>query len=81
MDNEKTLDVFNTLIEINNDRIEGYETATAETEEQDLKVLFSQFQYSDTIRGCHPKGDPSTKKPSLDDLSGKAEQIGSLDSS
>jgi hypothetical protein len=32
--------VLNTLIIINNDRIEGYETAAKETEEQDLKVLF-----------------------------------------
>lgn len=40
MDNEKTLDVFNTLIEINNDRIEGYETASKETKETELQNLF-----------------------------------------
>lgn len=28
---------------INNDRIEGYETASKETEEPDLKTLFAQF--------------------------------------
>jgi len=43
MDQEKSIEVLNTLIEINNDRIEGYETASAETEETDLKTLFSQL--------------------------------------
>jgi len=43
MDREKTIDALNKLVEINNDRIEGYETASKETEEQDLKSLFSQF--------------------------------------
>ena len=43
MVNEKTIAVLNTLITINNDRIEGYETASKETEEQDLKTLFAQL--------------------------------------
>lgn len=43
MKKEKTIDVLNSLIVINNDRIEGYETASDETEEHDLKTLFSQF--------------------------------------
>lgn len=43
MENEKTIAVLNTLITINNDRIEGYETASKETEEQDLKTLFAHF--------------------------------------
>ncbi|MFV5690363.1 DUF2383 domain-containing protein [Flavobacterium sp. ZT3R25] len=43
MDQEKSIDVLNTLIEINNDRIEGYKTALEETEESDLKALFSQL--------------------------------------
>jgi uncharacterized protein (TIGR02284 family) len=43
MDQEKSIDVLNTLIEINNDRIEGYKTASEETEETDLKALFSQL--------------------------------------
>lgn len=43
MNNEKTVDVLNTLIEINNDRIEGYETASKETEENDLKNMFSRL--------------------------------------
>ncbi len=40
---EKTIEVLNSLITINNDRIEGYETASKETEESDLKALFSKF--------------------------------------
>lgn len=43
MEKEKAIEVLNTLITINNDRIEGYETASKETEEFDLKALFAQF--------------------------------------
>ncbi len=43
MEREKTIDVLNSLITINNDRIEGYETASDGTEEYDLKALFSRF--------------------------------------
>ncbi|MBK8568165.1 MAG: PA2169 family four-helix-bundle protein [Saprospiraceae bacterium] len=43
MKNEETIAVLNTLIQINNDRIEGYDTASKETEEQDLKAHFNQF--------------------------------------
>ncbi|MBK7683176.1 MAG: PA2169 family four-helix-bundle protein [Bacteroidetes bacterium] len=43
MEKEKTIEVLNTLIIINNDRIEGYETAAKETNEYDLKNLFSQL--------------------------------------
>ena len=43
METKQTIEVLNTLITINNDRIEGYETASKETEEQDLKTLFAQF--------------------------------------
>ncbi len=50
MENKKTIEVLNTLITINNDRIEGYETASKETEEQDLKTLFAQF--SATSQKC-----------------------------
>lgn len=35
--------MLNSLITINNDRIEGYETASEATEEQDLKTLFARF--------------------------------------
>lgn len=50
MEKEKTIEVLNTLITINNDRIEGYETAAKETEEQDLKTAFAQF--SSTSQKC-----------------------------
>lgn len=43
MESEKTIDVLNILIQINNDRFEGYDTAFKETEEQDLKKLCSKF--------------------------------------
>lgn len=43
MKNEKTIEVLNTLIIINNDRMEGYQTASKETEEIELKSLFARF--------------------------------------
>ncbi len=43
MDIEKKIEVLNSLIEINNDRIEGYKTANEETKETDLKMLFSDL--------------------------------------
>lgn len=50
MENQRSIDVLNTLIEINNDRIEGYETASKETEETDLKKLFAQL--TETSEDC-----------------------------
>ena len=47
MENEETIDVLNTLITINNDRIEGYETAANETKEQDLKRLVESADPND----------------------------------
>jgi uncharacterized protein (TIGR02284 family) len=44
MNHEKTVEVLNTLITINNDRIEGYEKAAKETEELDLKIAFNKFE-------------------------------------
>jgi uncharacterized protein (TIGR02284 family) len=43
MEIEKTIEAFNSLIVINNDRIEGYKTAEAEAQETDLKMLFSDL--------------------------------------
>lgn len=43
MEVDKTIDVLNTLVEINNDRIEGYVTASKETDEHDLKSLFAEL--------------------------------------
>jgi uncharacterized protein (TIGR02284 family) len=51
MDIEKTIEAFNSLIVINNDRIEGYKTAEAEAQETDLKMLFSDLmETSVTLR-------------------------------
>ena len=50
MNNEKTIEVLNTLVQINNDRIDGYETASKETEEQDLKSFFGQL--TKTSQSC-----------------------------
>lgn len=43
--NEKTVEVLNDLIEINNDRIRGYEKAAKETksEDADLRTLFNDM--------------------------------------
>ncbi len=43
MQTQNSIDVLNNLITINNDRLEGYETASNETDEQDLKTLFAGF--------------------------------------
>lgn len=43
MENEKTIEVLNKLVEINNDRIEGYETALEGIHVPELKSIFSQF--------------------------------------
>ena len=39
--NEKIVDALNKLVQINNDRIEGYGNATNETEDVELKRLFN----------------------------------------
>lgn len=39
--NKDLIKVLNTLVEINNDRIEGYQKASSETDETDLKALFA----------------------------------------
>ncbi len=41
--NEKIVDVLNTLVQINNDRIEGYGHAINETDDSDLKGLFNRM--------------------------------------
>jgi len=50
MEKEKTIDALNRLVEINNDRIEGYEKAAENTEERDLNDLFTKFEQ--TSRKC-----------------------------
>jgi len=43
--NEKTSEILNDLIQINNDRVEGYEKAANETDikDVDLRSVFSEF--------------------------------------
>ncbi len=41
--NKEAIDSLNNLIQINNDRIQGYLTASKETDEQDLKNTFSDL--------------------------------------
>jgi uncharacterized protein (TIGR02284 family) len=41
--NDKTVDVLNELVVINNDRIEGYEKAAEETKDPELKDIFHRF--------------------------------------
>ena len=43
MDKEITIEALNDLVEINNDRIVGYETAMKEIDDSDLHLLFSKF--------------------------------------
>ncbi len=50
MEKDKTIEVLNSLITINNDRIEGYETASEATEEHELKTLFGKL--ISTSRKC-----------------------------
>jgi len=70
MDNEKSVGVLNSLIEINNDRIEGYETASKETDESDLKTMFSEFiqtsqkckqELLDEVRKCGGTPEEGTR--------------------
>lgn len=44
IDTEKALKALNDLIEINNDRVEGYETASKETDSTELKGHFSNWK-------------------------------------
>ena len=51
MTNKKTTQTLNRLIEVNNDRIEGYESASVKTQEDDLKNIF--FQFIQTSKKCN----------------------------
>jgi len=46
MENEKTIDVLNKLVQINNDRIEGYSSASKETDELSLKSFFELLKHT-----------------------------------
>jgi uncharacterized protein (TIGR02284 family) len=43
MNRDKTIELLNALIQLNNARIEGYESASRETYQLDLKDMFEQF--------------------------------------
>jgi uncharacterized protein (TIGR02284 family) len=47
---EQSIEVLNTLIEINNNRIEWYETASNEIKNTELKDMF--FQFVQTSKKC-----------------------------
>jgi uncharacterized protein (TIGR02284 family) len=42
MNTKESIEALNSLIEINNDRIEGYKTASNETNENDMQTLFAE---------------------------------------
>ncbi|HMI08717.1 MAG TPA: PA2169 family four-helix-bundle protein [Flavobacterium sp.] len=62
MENEKSILLLNQLIEINNDRIEGYDTAAKETDASDLKSLFGDLK--------------STSQNNLSELRTEVRQLG-----
>lgn len=43
MENKKAIEVLNTLLEINNDRVEGYQKASEDIEDSSLRELFGEF--------------------------------------
>ena len=49
METGKTIEVLNNLIEINSDRIEGYATASVETDDASLKALFNKFKQTSEV--------------------------------
>ena len=73
MENKEAIDALNTLVEINNDRIEGYETATKETNEPDLKVLFTKL--ADTSRDCRIELEREVEQLGATGGSGTAERV------
>jgi uncharacterized protein (TIGR02284 family) len=49
METKKTIEVLNNLIEINGDRIEGYATASVETDDTSLKALLNKFKQTSEV--------------------------------
>lgn len=69
--NENLVSELNKLVEINNDRIRGYERAIAETEDKELKSLFKdmvthsqkyKLELSNDIKSLGAKPTEGTKK-------------------
>lgn len=46
MDENIQINILNSLIVINTERMEGYETASAETTDTDLKTFFAELKYT-----------------------------------
>lgn len=67
--NEKLIDVLNGLIEINNDRVNGYEKAAEETKDRDVDLQTAFHKFANDSRGFAAEltqevrkygGDPET---------------------
>lgn len=58
--NQKSLEILNTLVHINNCRIEGYDQAAKEAEGYTLKSLFTRL--ADTSRACKHELSNEIKK-------------------
>lgn len=50
MKNERTIEALNVLMEINNNRIEGYSTASKHNKDEDTKNIL--FQLMETCKNC-----------------------------
>lgn len=64
---EKTTDALSDLIIINNDRYEGYQKATEQTSDIDLKALFEKFSlesksFNSELRGLLPTYEKAPKR-------------------
>jgi uncharacterized protein (TIGR02284 family) len=57
---EKSIQLLNTLIEVNNDIIEGYETASLESVEPEIKNLF--YNFIQTSQKCNYELTAEVKK-------------------
>jgi len=66
VNNEKLVEVLNDLIQINNDRVEGYEKAVKETKDIDVDLKAVFLKMADESRGYNAE------------LSQKVQQLGGL---
>ena len=68
--NQELANVLDDLIEINNDRIEGYEKAIKETDDPDLKALFIDMasrshQFKNELSAEVPRRDADRRNEEL----------------
>lgn len=64
MENEQAIDALNKLVQINNERVAGYHNALEETDEADLKQLFTLYA--------------KTSKKNTTDLSAEIKRLGGV---